>query len=677
MIMNTATRKNVDTIAMQREQGPLLEVKNLQVDFTTDSKKAVHAVRDASFNVYPGQWVAIVGESGSGKSTSAMAVLGLLPGTGHVTGGSIKLKGQEISNLKPKDYAALRGTAMGLVPQDPMSNLNPVWRIGTQVKEALLANGVDVSHEKRSALAEALAGDAVEVKSNEDEIFLGSKELNALLDEAKQALAQAGLSEQTNTEKFNEAMEYYKKEWVPGSETRWRVADDLIKYGVNDDKAWEIAKKYVVGASVEDRIAGLLDEAGLPDAATRARQFPHEFSGGMRQRALIAIGLACRPDLLIADEPTSALDVTVQKRILDHLHTLTDSLGTSVLFITHDLGLAAARAQHVVVMYKGRVVESGPSLDVLQHPQHPYTKRLVAAAPSLASQRIISVKEHGGNADNLLEHHVVGEQTLEKSEHIITVDHLTREFKLPRKKELFKAVDDVSFSIKRGTTLAIVGESGSGKSTVANMVLRLLKPTSGIVTYEGKNIADLKGADLLDFRRHVQPVFQNPYGSLDPMYSIYRSIEEPLRIHKIGSKKSRQNRVRELLDMVRMPASVMTRFPNELSGGQRQRIAIARAMALDPDVIVCDEAVSALDVLVQDQVLHLLNDLQAERGLSYLFITHDLAVVRQIADEVVVMQHGKLVEHATTDEVFDHPQKEYTRDLLDAIPGGNLELGLD
>lgn len=671
--MSISTHKNVDARALQREQGPLLEVKNLQVDFTTDSKKAVHAVRDASFSVYPGQWVAIVGESGSGKSTSAMAVLGLLPGTGHVTGGSIKLKGQEISNLKPKEFAALRGTAMGLVPQDPMSNLNPVWRIGTQVKEALLANGVDVSHEKRSALAEALAGDAVEVKSNEDETFLGSKELPELMNAAQEALSEVV----PEYHKLSEAMEYYKKEWVPGSETRWRVADDLIKYGVNDDKAWAIAKKYVVGANVDDRIAGLLDEAGLPDAATRARQFPHEFSGGMRQRALIAIGLACRPDLLIADEPTSALDVTVQKRILDHLHTLTDSLGTSVLFITHDLGLAAARAQHVVVMYKGRVVESGPSLDVLQHPQHPYTKRLVAAAPSLASQRIISVKEHGGNADNLLEHHVVGEQTLEKSEHIITVDHLTREFKLPRKKELFKAVDDVSFSIKRGTTLAIVGESGSGKSTVANMVLRLLKPTSGTVTYEGKNIADLKGADLLDFRRHVQPVFQNPYGSLDPMYSIYRSIEEPLRIHKIGDKKSRQNRVRELLDMVRMPASVMTRFPNELSGGQRQRIAIARAMALDPDVIVCDEAVSALDVLVQDQVLHLLNDLQAERGLSYLFITHDLAVVRQIADEVVVMQHGKLVEHATTDEVFDHPQKEYTRDLLDAIPGGNLELGLD
>ena len=370
-------------------------------------------------------------------------------------------------------------------------------------------------------------------------------------------------------------------------------------------------------------------------------------------------------------------DVTVQKRILDHLHMLTDSLGTAVLFITHDLGLAAERAQHIVVMCKGQVVESGPSLEVLQHPQHPYTKRLVAAAPSLASQRIISAKERGEDADALLDHHIAGESTLEKSEHIITVDHLTKEFKLPRKKEMFKAVDDVSFSVKRGTTLAIVGESGSGKSTVANMVLHLLKPTSGKVFYEGRDTSTFKSKDLLGFRRHVQPVFQNPYGSLDPMYSIFRSIEEPLRIHKIGDKKWRANRVKELLDMVEMPASVMGRYPNELSGGQRQRIAIARAMALDPDVIVCDEAVSALDVLVQDQVLRLLNDLQAEKGLSYLFITHDLAVVRQIADEVVVMQHGKLVEHATTDEVFDHPKKQYTRDLLDAIPGGKLQLGLD
>lgn len=664
---------NATMLAMQKEHGPLLEIRNLAIDFTTDTGKPVHAVRDANFTVYPGQWVAIVGESGSGKSTSAMAVLGLLPGTGHVVNGSIKLDGEEIAGAKQSEFDKLRGTKMGLVPQDPMSNLNPVWRIGTQVKEALKANNMDVDHEKRSALAKALAGDEVEVKGNDDETFLGAKELPELMTEAKKALTEAGVS----GEAFDKAVARFTNEWVPGSETRWRVADDLIKAGVADDQAWYLAKKYVIGSTMDDRIAGLLSEAGLPDAATRARQFPHEFSGGMRQRALIAIGLACRPDLLIADEPTSALDVTVQKRILDHLHMLTDSLGTAVLFITHDLGLAAERAQRIVVMYKGQVVESGPSLEVLQHPQHPYTKRLVAAAPSLASQRIISAKERGENADALLGHHIAGESTLEKSEHIITVDHLTKEFKLPRKKEMFKAVDDVSFSVKRGTTLAIVGESGSGKSTVANMVLHLLKPTSGKVFYEGRDTSTFKAKDLLGFRRHVQPVFQNPYGSLDPMYSIFRSIEEPLRIHKIGDKKSRANRVKELLDMVEMPASVMGRYPNELSGGQRQRIAIARAMALDPDVIVCDEAVSALDVLVQDQVLRLLNDLQAEKGLSYLFITHDLAVVRQIADEVVVMQHGKLVEHATTDEVFDHPQKQYTRDLLDAIPGGKLQLGLD
>ena len=664
---------NAKMLAMQKEHGPLLEVKNLAIDFTTDTGKPVHAVRDANFTVYPGQWVAIVGESGSGKSTSAMAVLGLLPGTGHVVNGSIKLSGEEIAGAKQSEFDKLRGTKMGLVPQDPMRNLNPVWRIGTQVKEALKANNMDVAHEKRSALAKALAGDEVEVKGNDDETFLGAKELPELMAEAKKALTEAGVS----GEAFDKAVARFTNEWVPGSETRWRVADDLIKAGVADDQAWYLAKKYVTGSTMDDRIAGLLSEAGLPDAATRARQFPHEFSGGMRQRALIAIGLACRPDLLIADEPTSALDVTVQKRILDHLHMLTDSLGTAVLFITHDLGLAAEHAQHIVVMYKGQVVESGPSLEVLQHPQHPYTKRLVAAAPSLASRRIISAKERGESADTLLDHHIAGESTLEKSEHIITVDHLTKEFKLPRKKEMFKAVDDVSFSVKRGTTLAIVGESGSGKSTVANMVLHLLKPTSGKVFYEGRDTSTFKAKDLLGFRRHVQPVFQNPYGSLDPMYSIFRSIEEPLRIHKIGDKKWRANRVKELLDMVEMPTSVMGRYPNELSGGQRQRIAIARAMALDPDVIVCDEAVSALDVLVQDQVLRLLNDLQAEKGLSYLFITHDLAVVRQIADEVVVMQHGKLVEHATTDEVFDHPQKQYTRDLLDAIPGGKLQLGLD
>lgn len=653
------------------ETEPVLEVTDLSVAFTTDSGHQVHAVEQASFSVLPGQWVAIVGESGSGKSTSAMSVLGLLPGTGKVTGGSIKLHGEELVGKSQKQYDKIRGVQMGLVPQDPMSNLNPVWRIGTQVKEALVANGMDVSREKRSQLSKALHEAEVTLKSADDELFVSSKELPNLLTAAQKALTDI------NPQTADEHMAQFRTDWVAGSVTRWYVAQDLLTAGVADDTAWGIAKKYVTGSTMDDRIAGLLSEAGLPNAATRARQYPHEFSGGMRQRALIAIGLASRPDLLIADEPTSALDVTVQKKILDHLQDLTDSLGTAVLFITHDLGLAAERAQHLVVMYHGKVVESGPSLDVLQHPQHPYTKRLVDAAPSLASQRIISAKERGEDTEQLLEHHTAGEDVLERSEHIITVDHLTREFKLPRTKKLFKAVDDVSFSVKRGTTLAIVGESGSGKSTVANMVLRLLSPTSGTVTYEGKDIEAFNARQLLDFRRHVQPVFQNPYGSLDPMYSIYRSIAEPLRIHKVGTKKTRLARVKELLDMVELPESVMGRYPNELSGGQRQRIAIARAMALQPNVIIADEAVSALDVLVQDEVLRLLNDLQAEQGLSYLFITHDLAVVRQVADEVVVMQHGRLVEHATTDEVFDHPKMQYTRDLLDAIPGGKLELGLD
>lgn len=660
---------------------PLLEVKDLEVVFNTSAGE-VKAVRHASFNVYPGQWVAIVGESGSGKSTSAMAALGLLPGTGHITAGSIKLNGEEISHYKQKQFESIRGSQMGLVPQDPMSNLNPVHRIDKQIKEALTANHIDITREKRIKLADGLHMSEAEQRAMEsrrgddDELFLGSDKRDALL----AAAADAGSRSETYSD---EVYAQWESTWTPGSITRWNVRQDMMDAGIDEDAAQSIAAQYVTGSSMADRIAGLLDEAGLPDAATRARQFPHEYSGGMRQRALIAMGLAARPRLLIADEPTSALDVTVQKRILDHLHDLTDSLGTAVLFITHDLGLAAERAQHIVVMYKGQIVESGPSLEVLQHPQHPYTRRLVAAAPSLASQRMQSSVQrmdtrkdysvHGGSAHN----GSAQSGSAPASETIISVKNLVREFKVPGKKELFKAVDDVSFDVKRGKTLAIVGESGSGKSTVANMVLHLLNPTGGTVEYEGHNIQDFNAQELLNFRRHVQPVFQNPYGSLDPTYSIYRSIEEPLRIHKIGTKKEREQRVHELLDMVQMPRSVMSRYPNELSGGQRQRIAVARAMALNLDVIVADEAVSALDVLVQDQVLHLLNDLQAQRGLTYLFITHDLAVVRQIADEVVVMQHGKLVEHATTDEVFNNPQTTYTRDLIDAIPGGKLHLGLD
>ncbi|MGH3459601.1 dipeptide ABC transporter ATP-binding protein [Aeromicrobium sp.] len=562
---------------------PVLEIKDLDVGFEFQ-KKITPAVRGANLAVYPGQTVAIVGESGSGKSTTAHAIIDLLPGTGRVTGGEIIFEGQEVSKAKKTDILALRGSSIGLVPQDPMSNLNPLWRVGTQIKEALEANNV--------------------------------------------------------------------------------------------------AK----GKEADARVVELLNEAGLPDAERRARQYPHEFSGGMRQRALIAIGLAARPKLLIADEPTSALDVTVQKQILDHLDRLTVELGFAVLLITHDLGLAAERADHLVVMYRGQVVESGPALDILKDPEHPYTQRLVKSAPSLASRRLSSERARVREQAVETAEEIAAEVATRDDEFgvgqgtIIEAKNLTKVFTIrgarPGSSFDFKAVDDVSFQLRRGTTSAIVGESGSGKSTVARMVLGLLDSTEGTVEFDGVDITTLKSKrQQLAMRRQMQPIFQNPYASLDPMYSIYRSIEEPLRTHDIGTKKEREAKIRDLLEKVSLPASVMRRYPSELSGGQRQRVAIARALALDPEVVICDEAVSALDVLVQAQILNLLNDLQAELGLSYLFITHDLAVVRQIADNVLVMQNGKVVESATVSQVFDNPREDYTKKLLDAIPGGSIELG--
>lgn len=448
----------------------------------------------------------------------------------------------------------------------------------------------------------------------------------------------------------------------------------------------------VEGSKRHERVVELLEEAGLPDAERRAKQYPHEFSGGMRQRALIAIGLAARPKLLIADEPTSALDVTVQKTILDHLEHLTEELGNAVLFITHDLGLAAERAEHLIVMHRGRIVESGPSREILRSPQHPYTRRLVDAAPSLASSRIRAAKEAGVEAKELKSGEAIGAASESGSTAadsaagsssaaqapVISVRNLTKEFDIRGQrggKKLLKAVDDVSFDIRRGTTLALVGESGSGKSTVANMVLGLLEPTSGTIEFEGRDTSTLSKQELFKLRRKMQVVFQNPYGSLDPMYSIYKCIEEPMALHKVGSRKEREARVAELLDMVSMPRSAMRRYPNELSGGQRQRIAIARALALRPEVIVLDEAVSALDVLVQNQIIQLLAELQSELSLSYLFITHDLAVVRQTADDVVVMKKGQAVEQGTADDIFENAQQEYTRNLINSVPGMHLEIG--
>ena len=560
----------------QVPNAPLLSVEGLAVDFAT-MDGVVHAVEGVDLEIAPGQTVAIVGESGSGKSTTAMAIIGLLAGGGRVAAGSIRLDGREIAHAPENELRMIRGRDIGLVPQDPMSNLNPVAKIGTQVAETLLAHGLATRQ------------------------------------------------------------------------------------------------------NVQQKVVEALTAAGLPDPERRAKQYPHEFSGGMRQRALIAIGLACKPRLLIADEPTSALDVTVQQTILDQIGEMTRELGTAVLLITHDLGLAAERAERVIVMHRGKVVEQGPAKQILEDPQHPYTQSLVQAAPSVAAARLrpeaFRVEDRqaaSSDAEGSADAEALGAATA--ADNIVEFEHLTKVYPVRGQKEDFVAVNDVSLAIPRGETVAIVGESGSGKTTTARMLLKIIEPTSGLIRYEGKDVASLTKAETRDFRQKVQPIFQDPYSSLNPMFTIERLIAEPLDFYKRGSGADRRKRVRQLLDDVALPQSMLRRYPSELSGGQRQRVAIARALALSPELIVCDEPVSALDVLVQDQILNLLGDLQREYGLSYLFISHDLAVVRLISDYVCVMKDGSLVEAASSEEIFTNPRDPYTRRLLASIPGNELNI---
>ena len=555
---------DADTSDTTRDGGaPLLRITDLEVSY--HGTPALHGV---DLTVAEGERVALVGESGSGKSTTAAAVINLLPAGGTVTRGRIEFRGEDITRADERRLRGLRGRQVGLVPQDPMSNLNPATRVGRQVAETLVAHRL-----------------------------------------------------------------------ASGREARRRAVE-------------------------------LLGEAGIPDAERRSRQYPHEFSGGMRQRVLIAIALACEPDLLIADEPTSALDVTVQRTILDHLETLRAERGASMLLVTHDLGLAADRADRVVVMSEGRIVEEGPARDLLRDPQHEYTRRLVAAAPSVASARASVGAVSVGPRDEATGDGSDGAEA--GDDPILVADHLTKEYAIRGRRGRLTAVDDVSFAVRTGTTTAVVGESGSGKTTVARMVLGLATPTAGEVRVGGEHVAEARGAQRRAIRRAMQPVFQDPYASLDPMFTVEHIVDEPLRVFGVGDRRERRSRVADLLDHVALPRDVAQRHPNELSGGQRQRVAIARALALDPRLVVCDEAVSALDVLVQDQILTLLGDLQRDLGLSYLFITHDLAVVRLVAHDVVVMQQGRLVETGAVDDVFERPSSDYTRELLAAIPGAGV-----
>ena len=564
------------TPAVPAAGAPLLEIRDLDVEFTTQ-QGTVQAVEGASLTLPAGGTLAIVGESGSGKSTTAMAAIGLLPGNGRVAAGSVRFAGEELVGLPESRMRGIRGRRIGLVPQDPMSNLNPVTRVGQQIGETLLTHGM--------------------------------------------------------------------------------------------------ATKKDVGAAVVE----VMERAGIPEPARRAKQYPHELSGGLRQRVLIAIGLACRPQLLIADEPTSALDVTVQQVILDQIDEMTRELGSSVLLITHDLGLAAERAQQLVVMHRGRVVESGDARAILEDPQHAYTRSLVAAAPSVAAARLLPEAFDPAPAA-LAEDDTAALTTVALAKQDLTplveIRDLTKVYPV-RGHEDFTAVKDVSLKIPRGKTVSIVGESGSGKTTTARMLLKLIEPTSGEITFEGRDVLALKGEGLKDFRQRVQAVFQDPFSSLNPSFTVGRIIEEPLQTYRRGNARQRRARVLELMDQVALPSHFHRRYPAELSGGQRQRVAIARALALNPELIVCDEPVSALDVLVQDQILTLLRRLQDELGLSYLFISHDLAVVRLISDYVCVMKDGEVVEAASSEEVFTNPRHPYTRRLLASIPGNELGIAVE
>ncbi|MGV3017247.1 dipeptide ABC transporter ATP-binding protein [Rothia sp. 88186D007BW] len=526
----------------------LLTIKDLNVSYQT-KQGPVQAVQGVNLTVEAGKTTAIVGESGSGKSTTALAIMGLLASNASVTFSSLELAGQPVTSK-------MRGTRIGLIPQDPTNSLNPTKTIGASVGEGLRIHRQD---------------------------------------------------------------------------------------------------------QVKEKVLDLLAKVGIDDPQRRYHQYPHELSGGMNQRVLIAAALALEPDLLLADEPTSALDVTVQKVILDLLDTMQEELGIGVLFITHDLAVAGDRADHIVVMNQGKIVEQGPAASVLIQPQEGYTQRLLQDAPSLVTDIDLGTERQEHTA-----HIPWGED----SQPLLTVEHLTQHF------GDFTALQDLTFDVRRGATHAIVGESGSGKTTAGRAIAGLCTPTEGTLLLDGLPLGPGK-----ELRQKVQMVYQNPYSSLNPRQTIGDAIGEGLRNLTQLSRGEIRKKVAHYLDLVALSPTLLDRRPRELSGGQRQRVAIARAMIVEPELVVFDEAVSALDVTVQAQILRLLDEVQKELGLTYIFISHDLAVVRQIADTVSVLSRGRQVEYGPTVEVFNNPSHEFTRTLIDAIPGasyrqGHLNLGL-
>lgn len=581
----------------------LLEIKNLVVEFKTESEK-VKAVNDISFTLRQGETIGIVGESGSGKSVSALSAMGLIPSPpGKIKSGEIiyhsKSKGVvDLTKLSPTEMRELRGNELAMIFQEPMTSLNPVITCGNQVMEAIIL------HQKISKK------------------------------EAQQ-----------------KTLELFKKVKLPRPE---QIIDS----------------------------------------------YPHQISGGQKQRVMIAMAMSCNPSVLIADEPTTALDVTVQKTILDLMLDLQREQNMGILFITHDLGVIAELADKVVVMYKGKIVEQGPVLDIFSNPQHPYTKGLLACRPPLNKRlkhlpTITDFMEVDGNGEIIEKEQTVQEAihnaviTIEERVNwhaelytrpkIIEVKNLKTYF--PINKSLFgkatefvRAVDDVSFDVYEGETLGLVGESGCGKTTLGRTILRLVEPTSGIISFKKHDITNVSDKELRALRADMQIIFQDPYSSLNPQITIGEAIMEPMKVHGLyRSDKERKDKAMDLIKRVSLTESQFYRYPHEFSGGQRQRVCIARALALNPHFIICDESVSALDVSVQAQVLNLLNDLKNEFKFTYIFISHDLSVVKFMSDRMIVMNKGKIEEMGDADAICNNPQSEYTQRLISSIPKGRIE----
>ncbi len=616
---SAAARVNVSS----GEAAPVLEIDDLHVHFKT-SHGTVRAVEGVTYAVYPGEMVAIVGESGSGKSVSALAIMRLLPPqSARIIRGSIRFEGQSLLDLDDESMRQVRGRSISMIFQEPMTSLNPVLTIGLQIKEPL-----------------------------------------------------------------------------------------LIHMGMTEAQATE-------------RAIELLTLVGITDPGNRLAQYPHQLSGGMRQRVMIAIGLACNPKLLIADEPTTALDVTIQAQILELMKELSRRLGIAVIIITHNLGIVARYADRVNVMYAARLVESGTAERVFARPLHPYARGLLSAVPRLDRGRSVKLATIDGAPPNLLNppdgcrfrprcpfgidkcaevpafreietgHKVACHRSPELEEieqatkagaaasdgvHGDANAHVVLDIKgaskffpvgggfLSGPGKLVRAVNDVSLTVRKGETLGLVGESGCGKSTLGRLVLRLEDPTAGEILFDGVDLAQMKRRDMIAIRRKMQVIFQDPYSSLNPRMTVGQIIGEPMHVHSILPKDKIDDRVSELLQLVGLYPYMAVRYPHELSGGQRQRVGIARALAVNPEVIVCDEAVSALDVSIQGQVINLLEDLQQKLGLTYFFIAHDLAVVRHISTRVAVMYLGRIVELADSTELLANPKHPYTQALLAAAP---------